>query len=295
MHVLLTGGTGFIGSAVLRALVADGSEVTALVRSDASAATVAAAGAKPLLTDITDTEAVRAALAGVDAAVHTASPGDATSADVDRAVVSAVTGAFAGTDRPYLHTGGVWVYGSGAALTEDSPLAPPRLTAWRPAVERSLLDAPGLRAGVIAPAIVYGEGAGIPALLAGSPRTAEGALVAIGPGTQHWTTVHVEDLADLYVAALAALRPGDYYIGASGSSPTVNEMLAAVARGAGLPGTVVAEDVEATQQRLGELFAEALLLDQQASGAKARTELSWSPSRPSLLEELESGSYRAQG
>ncbi|NHC13043.1 NAD-dependent epimerase/dehydratase family protein [Motilibacter deserti] len=294
MHVLLTGGTGYIGSAVLRALLAGGSEVTALVRSDASAQSVAAAGAKPLVGDITDGAWVAEALRGVDAAVHAASPGNADSAAVDRAIVAAVTSAFAGTDKPYLHTGGVWVYGSNPEISEDSPLDPPALTAWRVEVERSLLAAEGVRAGVIAPGIVYGHGAGIAALLANAPRSESGVLTAIGSGAQHWTTVHVEDLADLYVRALAALRPGAYYLGVSGQSPTVNEMLAAVARGAGLPGTVAPEDVEATRARLGAAFADALLLDQQASGAKARAELGWSPQRPSLLEELETGSYRPQ-
>ncbi|TGJ94409.1 NAD-dependent dehydratase, partial [Actinotalea fermentans ATCC 43279 = JCM 9966 = DSM 3133] len=72
MKVLLTGGTGYIGSAVLTALTAHGHEVTALVRSEGSARRVEAAGATPVVADITDPTAVAALLADVDAAVHAA-------------------------------------------------------------------------------------------------------------------------------------------------------------------------------------------------------------------------------
>ena len=57
---------------------------------------------------------------------------------------------------------------------------------------------------------------------------------------------------------------------------------AAVAGDAG----VATEDRSATEERLGAPFAGALLLDQQASGAKARSIGGWTPSRPTLVEEL---------
>jgi hypothetical protein len=50
---------------------------------------------------------------------------------------------------------------------------------------------------------------------------------------------------------------------------------------------------EEARQRLGDYFAEVLLLDQGTTAAKARTELDWSPSRPGLIEEFRHGSYRS--
>jgi hypothetical protein len=44
--------------------------------------------------------------------------------------------------------------------------------------------------------------------------------------------------------------------------------------------------------RLGDDFAEVLLLDQGADAAKARDQLGWRPTRPSLAEEFRRGSYR---
>ena len=101
MKVALTGATGFIGSHILTELQKHGHEVTALVRDGAQADLVAARGATPAVIDLYDRPAVTSLLADADGAIHTASPGDATSAGLDSAMVDAVTGAFAGTGKPY--------------------------------------------------------------------------------------------------------------------------------------------------------------------------------------------------
>src|SRR5580658_1823767 len=100
MKVALTGATGFIGSHILTELGKHGHEVTALVRNDAQADTVAAQGATPAVVDLYDRPAVAKLLGDADGVIHTASPGDATSANLDSAVVDAVIDAFAGTGKP---------------------------------------------------------------------------------------------------------------------------------------------------------------------------------------------------
>jgi len=150
----------------------------------------------------------------------------------------------------------------------------------------------GIRSVLIAPGIVHGRGLGLPNLVKDGPRTDDGALVLPGSGEQHWTTVHADDLARLYVAALTGAAPGSYYLGVSGQNPTVREIGEAALRGAGQePRTVPSTDAE-TEDRLGPL-AGAFDLDQQATGARARAELGWKPTGPSLLEDLSSGSYTA--
>ena len=84
MNVALTGATGFIGSHVLSDLHDHGHKVTALVRNDEQAGVVAARGATPTVVDLYERRAVVSALRDADGAVHTASPGDATSADLPR-------------------------------------------------------------------------------------------------------------------------------------------------------------------------------------------------------------------
>jgi nucleoside-diphosphate-sugar epimerase len=79
------------------------------------------------------------------------------------------------------------------------------------------------------------------------------------------------------------LLAGERYIAASGVNPTVREMARAAV---GATGTLAPESVEESRARLGELLADALLLDQQASGARAKQQFGWNPSRPTVLEEL---------
>jgi nucleoside-diphosphate-sugar epimerase len=286
MQIVLTGGTGYIGSALLGRLLAAGHQVTALVRSDAAAATVAARGALPVTGDLYDPDWATGQFAGADAVVHTASPGDASSEKLDRSVAEAAVRALSGTSRPYVHTSGIWIYGDNPAITEDSPFAPPALTAWRAAVEQIVLDA-DLVTTVVTPAIVYGDGAGIPGGVL-TARDAEGRVPLVGAGDQHWATIHVDDAAAVYQAVVERGEALGYLIAASGANPTVRELGEAAAGGAG----VAPESADASRERLGASFADALLLDQQADGAAARS-LGWAPQGPTLVEELRSGSYTA--
>jgi nucleoside-diphosphate-sugar epimerase len=278
MNVLLTGSTGYIGSAVLRALLARGHDVLAAVRSERSAEAARVAGAEPVLVDLTDVPRVAALLRSVDGAIHLAAS-DEDAARLDDSVIDAVVESFGGTPKPYVHTSGVWLWGAGADLTEDAPFAPPALVRWRLGTEARLL-ASDVRTSVVAPGLVYGRGGGIPAgVVADGKRDDDGALLLVGDGEQHWTTVHVDDLADLYVLVLESAQPGGYYLGVNGHNPTAREIAEAVS------ARVAPEPAEASRQRLGTAFADALLLDQQASGVKARA-LGWRPTRPSVLDEL---------
>jgi nucleoside-diphosphate-sugar epimerase len=282
MQILLTGGTGFVGSAVLSRLLASGHTVTAIVRSEESAEAVSRTGVSTVIGDLTDSGWLAGQLRGVDGAIHTAAPDDGSAATMDDAVIEAALAAFAGTTKPFVYTTGVWVYGPGSDVSETDPFAAPEITSWRQARQERLLGG-GIAASVVSPGIVYGFGRGIPGVIVDAPRTADGAVTLVGSGDQHWSTVHVDDLADLYLAVLERGTPGEVYIGASGTNPTVREIGQAVA---GQGGTVAPDGLEATRARLGAAFADALLLDQQASGAKAKTALGWNPVRPTLVEEL---------
>ena len=237
MKVALTGANGFIGSHILTELHSRGHQVTALVRDDAQAGTVAASGATPVVVDLYDRPAVTKVLDGADGAIHTASPGDATSADLDAAVVDAATSAYGGTGRPYLHISGEWVYGPNTAITEGSALNPPPMVAWKPPIEDRVLDAEQMRGVVVVSGVAYGDGGGgIPGLLLGSPRDADGRLVMLGTGRQHWSTVHASDLADFFRRALEDESARGRFIVANGLNPTVAELTEAAAVAAGCPG-----------------------------------------------------------
>ena len=218
MSIFLTGATGFIGSSILRQLVEQGRDVTALVRSGEKAAIVTRLGAKAVIGSLTDTQLIEEQARESDGVIHVASPGDESSAEIDDAFVTAVFAGLEGSDKPYVHTGGIWVFGNGASITEQSPKSPPAITAWRGAIEQRVLDAEGVRTSLIMPGIVFGYGQGIPSAVAQAPRTTlvsgetgaggESSLKLIGSGDQHWTTVFVDDLAELYILAFDSAAAG---------------------------------------------------------------------------------------
>ncbi len=292
MRVALTGATGFIGSHVLTELQEHGHEVTALVRDDAQAERVAARAATPIVVDLYDRPSVVSLLSNTDGAIHTASPGDATSADLDSAMVDAAIDAFAGYGKPYIQIGGLWVYGSNSDISEESPSNAPAMVAWKEPIEHRVLEARAMRGVVIVSSVAYGDGGGgIPGLLLNSPRNAEGNLIMLGSGQQHWSTVHVADLAEFFRRVLEDDSARGRYVIGNGLDPTVAELTEAAAVAADAPGAVPGSDDEA-RGRLGEYFAEVLLLDQGTDAAKARAELDWHPSHPGLVDEFRHGSYR---
>ena len=219
-------------------------------------------------------------------------PGDATSANLDAAVADAAIEAFAGTGKPYLHISGAWVYGNNLAISEESPMNAPALVAWRQPIERRVLDAADMRGVVIVSGVAYGDGGGgVPGVLLGSPRDDAGNLIMLGTGQQHWSTVHAADLADFFRRVLENGSARGYYVVGNGANSTVAELTEAAAVAVGAPGAIAGSDEEA-RTRLGDYFAEVLLLDQSTTAAKARTEFDWYPSHPGLVEEFRHGSYR---
>src|SRR2546421_3021306 len=275
MRVALTGATGFIGSHVLTELQEHGHEVTALVRDDPQADVVAARGATPIVVDLYDRPAVVKVLSAADGAIHTASPGDATSADLDSAAADAAIEAFAGSGKPYIHISGTWAYGDNTSISEQSPFNAPAFVAWREPIERRLLDATDMRGVVIVASVAYGDGAGgMPGLLLGSPRDDAGNLIMLGTGQQHWSTVHAADLADFFRRVLEDDSARGYYVVGDELNPTVAELTEAAAAALGAPGAVPGSDEEA-RARLGDYFADVVLLDQATLAIKAREALGW--------------------
>jgi nucleoside-diphosphate-sugar epimerase len=230
--------------------------------------------------DLFDVGATASALADVDALVHAAAPEQGAD-ELNAAVIDGAIRAFgAGTGRVVL-TSGIWVRGAGADLVEEGPLdAAPDLVAWRVPLEERLL-ASSVDARIVEPGVVYGHGRGLVGLIAEGPRTPEGALRLIGDGTQRWTWVHVDDLARLYLTVLEHDGPVRRVIASDGRPTTVREIAEAVAGPAGVaPGST-----DAARERFGAAFADALLLDQAARGAFART-LGWEPEHRGVVADL---------
>jgi nucleoside-diphosphate-sugar epimerase len=271
MKVFVTGGSGYIGGAVITELVRQGHAVEALTRSERADASVVAVGATPVRGELGNLAVLNDASARAEAVIHLA---QAVSAAEDQAAAQAMQdGIGAG---PYVHTGGTWVYGDTDGIADETAAwNPPELVAWRRPVEDAVLAraATGGRPVIVQPGPVYGRDNRLADVFFVRPGTTAGAIPYIGDGDNHWALVHVDDLARLYVAALAA-KPGSVYVGVGEVNPTMREIAEAAAHGAGLDGKTVSITIEQARADMGPI-ADAFALDQRLTPAKARRELGW--------------------
>jgi nucleoside-diphosphate-sugar epimerase len=258
-----------------------GHQVLGLARSDASALKLESAGAQAARGDLRNTGTLARTARECDAAIHLAMEYSAETPQLDRAAVETILEEYRLTGRPFLYTSGIWVVGDtgGQEADEDTPLHPPPVVAWRPAIEQLVLRAQGPRGIVIRPAMVYGRGGGFSGDFARQARE-QGAVRVVGDGENRWPFVHVDDLADLYVLALGA-EAGALYFASAGPSIAVKEVARAAAHGAPIDSI----PVEEARRALGPV-ADALVLDQMVSSRKAVRELGWSPKAKPVIEDL---------
>src|SRR5579884_1940167 len=209
MRIFLTGATGYIGGAVLDALVRGGHDVTALVRTSEKAKRAANRGAHPVIGNLAEPESYKGAAEAQDGYIHAAFDSKANGGPaVDRIAIDALiaaakrprtSGAATPPRRFIIYTSGVWVLGkSPEPATEDSPINPIAMVAFRPEHERRVLEAASdqLRTIVVRPGVVYGGGSGIVGEIFKS--ASNGLVRVIGDGNNHWPCVYDRDLADLY-------------------------------------------------------------------------------------------------
>jgi nucleoside-diphosphate-sugar epimerase len=285
MKVLVTGGSGYLGQATIRALRAHGHQAVALARSDDAARRIERLGAVSVVGALTDIEVLRRAAQDADAAIHLAQDYGPDTATVDLAAATAMQDGLG--SRPYVHTGGVWVYGdTDRIVDETAPQSPPPVVAWRADNENQLLAraAAGGHPVLVMPGVVYGYGGGLIGEFLGKPART-GSAHYIGSGENLWAVVHVDDVAELYVAALSAPAGGVYAGVDDTQSPTMRQIAEAVSIAAGRPGTASSITMGQARQEFGPL-GDAFALDQRLTSARARRELNWAPADRDILTEL---------
>ncbi|WP_020140688.1 NAD-dependent epimerase/dehydratase family protein [Streptomyces sp. 351MFTsu5.1] len=285
MKVFLTGGSGYIGQATISALVKHGHTVEALARNDRAGDIVSSVGATPVRGGLGDLKVLNAAAARAEAVVHLA---QAETGDEDLAAATAMQDGIG--NGTYVHTGGTWVYGNTEGVVDETaPWNPPGLVAWRKPVEDAVLARAeqGGRPVVVQPGLLYGGENRLINIFYTAPGKEAGAIPVIGDGANHWALVHIEDIAELYVAALKA-KAGSVYAGVGGVNPTAKDVSLAVAKSVGLEGKVVSITLEQAYDQMG-VIADAFVLDQQLTPARAEAELGWKPTFTDPLGVLARG------
>ncbi len=293
MKVLVTGATGYVGSAVCEALRLAGHRVIGLARSPEKMAALEAAGYAALSGDLTGLDLLRTAAADADGVIHTAMAHAPDSGAIDRAAVEAILAALAGSGKPFIYTSGVWVYGDtqGRTAGEVSMLHPPAFVAWRPAVEELVFESKprGVQGVVLRPGMVYGRRGGFVAAMFRDARQ-HGAVKVVGDGGNHWSSIHADDLAELYVRVINEPAAGELFVACGGMPQPVRKIALAVTRACGIEGKIEFIPLEQARAALGPM-ADCLVLDQRVGSTKATRYFGWSPRRPSIFFEIFSGSY----
>jgi nucleoside-diphosphate-sugar epimerase len=179
------------------------------------------------------------------------------------------------------------VYGNtDGVVDETAPQSPPPVTAWRADNENRVLARAGEggRPVLVMPGVVYGHRGGLIDEFLGKPARS-GAAHYIGGGDNHWAVVHVDDIAELYVAAMSAPAGGVYGGVDDTQSPTMRQIAEALSIAAGRPGTASSISMGQARQEFGPL-ADAFALDQHLSAARARRDLGWAPAERDVLADL---------
>jgi nucleoside-diphosphate-sugar epimerase len=281
MRIFLTGGTGYIGSAVLDALVRGGHRVDALVRNSEKAAQVQARGGHPVLGDLARAETYADAVAAADGSVHTAFEYSARGQQIDAGAIEVMTAPDERPGRFLIYTSGVWILGSSSApMDESAPVNPAAIVHWRPEHEKKVLDAAtsGLRMVVVRPGIVYGGSRGIVADL--FKDAANGLVRIIGNGDNHWALVYDRDLGELFLRLVNRADASGVFHANDEGDEQVNDLVAAIARHAWINPSVRRVPLAEARQKMGAVV-DALALDQKVRSPRARA-LGWSPSLRSV-------------
>jgi len=259
MRVFVTGANGFIGGAVASALIADGHKVRGLVRDKVKADTVAAEGIEPVVGSLDDAALLQAEAQAADAVVNAASSDH-------RGAVEALIAGLAGSGKPFLHSSGSSIVAdlamgepSDRIFHEGTALEPQAEKAARVAIDRLVLDTPGIRCVVLCNSMIYGN---------------------IGRGLNRWSNVHIADVAALYALVLTRARAGTFMYVESGEEALGDIVRAIAARfGRGAAQSWSAEEAIAAWGRNMAVFS---LGSNSRVRGKAAADLGWSPRQRSI-------------
>lgn len=288
MRIFVTGGSGYIGSAVALACRRAGHDVFGLVRSAEKSRELVRNEVRPVVGTLQNPDSYLSVAKHCSVLIHTAFDRTAEAAALDRKTVETLLAASAGGSEPktVIYTSGVWVNGDTkcAAVDETSPAAPIQAVSFRPATETLVLGSSTAKGIVIRPGVVYGGRGGLTGLwFVGALGKS---VMVIGDGNNHMPPVHIEDLANAYLRAAESGLKGEVFLLADASTATAKQMATAAARAAGYQGEVQLWPVADAAKVMG-IWVEGLGLDQHVDSGKARRLLGWEPKHRPFVEEAQ--------
>jgi nucleoside-diphosphate-sugar epimerase len=291
MRVFVTGATGFIGSLVVKELIAGGHQVIGVCRSDDKAQALAAAGAEVYRGSIDDPDSLKDGAARSDGVIHLAFNHDFSkflaNCETDRGVIKALGSVLAGSDRPLIVTSGTAIakVAPGEVAKEDAPAIAatdfPRAASEETTAK---LAADGLNTSVVRlPQVHDPERQGLITWWIALARE-KGVFAYVGEGRNRWAAAHVSDVARLYRLAIEKSERGAVYNAVGEEGVPARDIAETIGRRLKLPVKSITPD------EAGGYFgwlAHLAARDMPASSELTQKKLGWRPTGPGLIADLE--------
>jgi len=287
MRVFVTGATGFIGTPVVKELIAAGHNVLGMARSDEGANSLAAIGAEVHRGSLEDLDSLRKGATASDAVIHLAFIHDwskfVENCEIDRRAIEALGSVLAGSDRPLIVTAGTaGIAGPGQIATEDDVVPPnfpfPRVS------EQTALSLRGVRASVMRLPQVHDTVKQGLVTLAVAVAREKGVSAYVGEGRNRWAAAHISDVARLYRLALEMNEAGAKYHAVAEEGVPMLDIAEAIGRGVKAPVKSISQEEASAHFGYLAMFMSHDLL---ASSEKTRKKLGWNPTGPGLIADLE--------
>ncbi len=287
MRVFVTGAPGFIGTPVVKELIAAGHNVLGMARSDEGANSLAAIGAEVHRGSLEDLDSLHKGATASDAVIHLAFIHDwskfVENCEIDRRAIEALGSVLAGSDRPLIVTAGTaGLAGPGQIATEDDVVPPnfpfPRVS------EQTALSLKGVRASVMRLPQVHDTVKQGLVTRAVAVAREKGVSAYVGEGRNRWAAAHISDVARLYRLALEKNEAGAKYHAVAEEGVPMRDIAEAIGRGVKAPVKSISQEEALAHFGYLAMFMSHDLL---ASSEKTRKKLGWNPTGPGLIADLE--------
>ncbi len=291
--VFVTGASGYIGGSVAALLAKNDFEVSGLTRSAEKAAVLEAHGIKPVIGELTDASLLMECAVAADIVVDAA---DSDNADAVKTFIRAL----AGSDKTFIHTSGSSIVSdrangepSNRTFEEHTEYTPDPKKQARVDIDNLVIASAteDIRSVVICPCMIYGEGLGpktesqqVPMLV--NQAIKSGVARCIGRGENIWSTIHIADLANLYLKVIQTAPKGGIFFFAESGEVKFKDLAETIRESLSIKHPIEGWPVEKAIAEWGEGAAIFALGSNSRIRGEAAKKIGWKPTRESVLDDV---------